>query len=203
MIQLSDLQNDALIEIFNIGAGQAAASLSEIVGDEVKLSVPRVAFYARNAITADMLMLEGERLGSVRQTFSGPFRIDAALLFSEENALEVVREMIGSQVSVDDLVDFEQEAMCELGNIILNACVASIGDMLQIQLDSTLPTYLVDMSTAIIDDLVADQGQPVVLVLHIDLTIERRETNGCLVFLLSSSSLNDLLQAVDRFIARI
>ena len=203
MIELSEIQADALVEIFNIGAGQAAAGLSEIVGDEVKLSVPRIAFYDRNAVTAGVLALAGERLGSVRQTFSGRFRIDAALLFSEDNALEIVREMIGSQVSVDDLVDFEQEAMCELGNIILNACIASIADLLQIELDSTLPHYLVDKSSTIITDLVADHGQPVVLVLHIDLTIERRETNGCLVFLLSSSSLHELLAAIDRFIERI
>ena len=203
MIELSELQTDALVEIFNIGAGQAAAGLSEIVGDEVKLSVPRIAFYAREDITAGVLALAGDRLGSVRQTFTGRFRIDAALLFSEDNALEIVREMIGSQVSVDDLVDFEQEAMCELGNIILNACIASIADLLQVELDSTLPHYLVDTSSTIITELVADQGQPVVLVLHIDLTIERRETNGCLVFLLSSSSLTDLLAAIDRFIERI
>jgi len=40
-------------------------------------------------------------------------------------------------------------------------------------------------------------------VLHIDLTIEKRETHGALVFLLSSASFHDLIAAVDRFLARI
>ena len=35
MINLSELENDALVEIFNIGVGHAAASMSEIVNEEV------------------------------------------------------------------------------------------------------------------------------------------------------------------------
>ena len=42
-----------------------------------------------------------------------------------------------------------------------------------------------------------------VLVLHIDLTIEKRETDGCLVFLLSSASFHELIAAIDRFLGRI
>ena len=42
MDTLTELHLDALTEVFNIGAGRAAASLSEIVGDEVKLSVPLI-----------------------------------------------------------------------------------------------------------------------------------------------------------------
>lgn len=203
MIALTDLQTDALAEVFNVGAGQAAASLSEIVGDEVLLSVPRIAFYPRNALNANVLALQGDRIGAVRQDFSGPFSINASLLFTEDKALEIVREMIGSQVSVDDLVDFEHEAMCELGNIILNACMSAVANMLDIELDSTLPEYSVDHMDTVINELTGDLGQPVVLVLHIDLTIEKRETDGCLVFLLSSASFHELIAAIDRFLGRI
>lgn len=203
MIELSELQQDALAEVFNVGAGHAAASLSEIVGDEVQLSVPRLAFYAQNELTAEVLALNGDRLGAVRQQFSGPFTIQASLLFNEDKALEIVREMIGSQLSVDDLVDFEHEAMCELGNIILNACMSAVADMLSVEMTSTLPEYTVDQTDAVIGALAADAGRPVLLVLHIELTIEKRETHGCLVFLLSSASFNELIAAVDRFLARI
>ncbi|WP_394789595.1 chemotaxis protein CheC [Rhodoferax sp.] len=203
MITLSELQLDALTEIFNVGAGQAASSLSEIVGDEVLLSVPRIQFYDRNDVNADILSLKGGRLGAVRQNFGGPFSLDATLLFREERALEIVQEMIGSQVSLEDLVDFEQEAMCELGNVILNACLSSIADMLSIDLSSTLPEYSVDESDTVIGKLLADETQPVVLVLHIDLTIEKRDTQGYLVFLLSASSLEGLVACLDKFLSSI
>jgi chemotaxis protein CheC len=200
---LTELQLDALTEVFNVGAGQAAASLSEIVGDEVLLSVPRIQFYDRSEVNADILSLTGGRLGAVRQNFGGPFSLDATLLFREEKALEIVQEMLGSQVSVEDLVDFEHEAMCELGNVILNACLSAIADMLSIDLSSTLPEYSVDGADTVIGKLMSDETQPVVLVLHIDLTIEKRDTRGYLVFLLSASSLEGLVSALDAFLSRI
>jgi chemotaxis protein CheC len=203
VITLSELQQDALTEVFNVGAGQAAASLSEIVGDEVLLSVPRIQFYDRREVSADVLSLDGGRLGAVRQSFGGPFSLDATLLFREEKAMEIVQEMLGSQVSVEDLVDFEHEAMCELGNVILNACLSAIADMLCIDLSSTLPEYSVDEADSVIGKLLSDESQPVVLVLHIDLTIEKRDTQGYLVFLLSASSLEGLVSALDAFLSRI
>lgn len=203
MIALTELQADALAEIFNVGAGHAAASLSEIVGDEVLLSIPRIAFCRRDQLADNLQSLQGDRLGAVRQDFSGPFTLNASLLFTEDKALEIVREMLGSQVGLDDLPEFEQEAMCELGNIILNACMAAISDMLGIEMSSTLPAYRVDRMEVVLQELTADSGQPLVLVLHIDLTIEKRETHGALVFLLSSASFQDLVAAVDKFLARI
>lgn len=203
MIKLTDLQTDALAEVFNVGAGHAAASLSEIVGDEVQLSVPSVTFCRRDQLGKSLQSLQAERLGAVRQDFSGPFVINASLLFTEDKALEIVREMLGSQVTVDDLPEFEQEAMCELGNIILNACMASIADMLGVEMTSTLPEYRVDRMHLVLDELTSDVRHPVVLLLHIDLTIERSETHGALVFLLSSASFDDLIAAIDRLLAGI
>lgn len=203
MIPLSELQLDALTEIFNIGAGRAAASLSEIVGDEVRLSVPRVQLYRPSEINADVLSLNSTRLGAVRQSFSGPFDADAMLLFTEDRALEIVHEMMGSQVGVEDVAEFEQEAMCELGNIILNACLSSMADMLELTLDSSLPAYSVGATDMVLQQIVAKNDQSLVLVLHIDLAIEKRHSQGCLVFLLSSSSLQQLVAHIDRFIASI
>lgn len=200
MISLSELQLDALTEVFNIGAGRAASSLSEIVGDEVKLSVPRIQLCQSSEVNAEVLSLNSPRLGAVKQHFSGPFNADAMLLFTEERALEIVRDMMGSQLSVEELAEFEQEAMCELGNIILNACLSAMADILSLTLESSLPVYSVDSSDVILRQIIVEVNQPVMMVLHIDLAIEKRHSQGYLVFLLSSSSLEELLTHIDRFI---
>lgn len=194
---------DALTEIFNIGAGRAASSLSEIVGDEVQLSVPRVQLYQPSEINAEVLSLNSPRLGAVKQSFSGPFDAQAMLLFTEDRALEIVHDMMGSQVGIEDVAEFEQEAMCELGNIILNACLSSMADMLELTLDSSLPVYSVGETDALLRQIVSEADQSVMLVLHIDLAIVKRQSQGYLVFLLSSSSLQKLLAHIDRFISGI
>lgn len=196
-------QLDALTEIFNIGAGRAAASLSDIVGDEVLLSVPKVEFYRANEVNAKVLSLSSARLGSVKQQFNGPFNITASLVFTEERALEIVQEMLGSQVEMADLVEYEQEAMCEVGNIILNASLSAMADMLGIIFDSTLPEYSSDAPDVVIGRIVADTNNPMLLILHMNMIIEKRRSQGTLIFWLSSSSLNLLILHIDQFLARI
>ncbi len=196
-------QLDALAEIFNIGAGRAASSLSEIVGSQVGLSVPRVEFFKSSEINAATLSLHSERIGVVRQHFSGSLEAEAMLLFTEQRALDIVRDMMGSDASVEDLAEYEQEAMCELGNIILNACISAIADILEASLQTTLPVYLVDSIEVILAQVISEAGQPVMLVLHIDMTIEKHDSQGNLVFILSSASLDELMNHINRYIEKM
>ena len=50
MFQLTELQHDALVEMFNQGVGQAAAAMSRIVNEEVTMSVPMVLFQSRSEV---------------------------------------------------------------------------------------------------------------------------------------------------------
>lgn len=203
MNRLSEMQLDALAEVFNVGAGRAASSISEIVGDEVKLSVPAIEVKQSAEISPGILSLNDGRFGTVRQDFSGPFDAAAMLLFSEENALEIVRDMMGSQMSLDDLAEFEQEAMCELGNIILNACLSAMADMLGISLNSSLPCYTVASCDEILDQIAASAVQDYILLLNITLTSARRQSQGHLILLLSSASLTNLIRHIDHFLSEI
>lgn len=201
---LNEIERDALTEIFNVGAGRAAQSLSEIVGDEVRLSVPSVEVLRSGAIDEQVLPRTRGRFATVSQNFDGPFDAEAVLLFTEDRALSIVRDMMGSQMSLDELAEFEREAMCELGNIILNACLSAMADMLEISLNSSLPQYLVSSPDDISARLASAQGdESYVLVLHIDLVIEKHQTDGHLIFLLSSSSLHALVEHVQRYLGKI
>ena len=200
---LSELQCDALAEVFNIGAGRAALSISEIVNDEVKLSIPCIEVKKSTEINAEILPLPNERFGTVHQDFSGPFEATAMLVFSEENALEIVRDMMGSQMSLEELVEFEQEAMCELGNIILNACLSAMADMLSISLSSSLPCYTITSCAEVINTITGSTDQDYVLVLNIVFTSVKRQSEGHLILLLSSTSLTNLIRHIDRFLGNI
>lgn len=203
MSSLSELHLDALAEVFSIGAGRAALSLSEIVGDEVRISVPSVQIINSEDISSATLSLNNGRFGAVNQHFHGPFNAEAVLLFTEDQALKIVSDMMGSQMSIDELAEFEHEAMCELGNIILNACLSAMADIFSFTLESSLPDYAVASADEILHRLKENSNQPYIMVLHIDLTIEKRHTAGNLVFLLSSASLDNLVSHLDQFLGNI
>ena len=210
---LSEIQIDALTEVFNVGAGRAALSLSEIVGEEVMLSVPSIEVLKAEDVNSRVLTHKDDKFATVSQLFSGPFEAEAVLLFTENYALEIVRDMMGSQMSIEDLAEFEQEAMCELGNIILNACLSAMADMLGISLNSSLPTYAMsspdEITARLADKRDEENGEDddndgsYVLVLHIDLVLEKHHTEGHLIFLLSSTSLSKLISHIQQYLNNI
>lgn len=196
----NELQIDALGEIFNIGVGRAAASLSQIVNDEIELSAPQVRFVAPEEITRYIENADSSPLSVVSQEFSGPFDAQAMLVFPEKNALQIVGHMLGGVVPPEQLGEFEQEAMCEVGNIILNACISALADLLAVEFSGTLPQYHHGQRNSF--DLFAGlrADMPVVLLVQIDLIIRQQSVQGHLAFLLSVSSLSALMARIDDYL---
>ena len=56
-------------------------------------------------------------LVAIRQDFSGAFSGRALLIFPETNSLELVRAAVGRHLPLEDIVDVEDEALAEIGNI--------------------------------------------------------------------------------------
>ena len=198
MVQLSELQRDALGEIFNIGVGRAASSLSQIVNDEVLLSAPSVQLVQGKEASRLLLGTELRQLSTVSQIFSGPFNAEATLVFPETNALEIVRLMVGPHMSVEELSEFEQEAMCEVGNIILNACMSSLADIFRISFDSTLPLHRFGNAETM--HIVNNEDERVVLVLQVDMVISQQRIQGHILFLLSVSSMCNLFSCLEQYL---
>jgi len=95
----------------------------------------------------------------------------------------------------------EQEAMSEIGNIILNSCVGTLANIFQQELHGSLPVYHVGTS----EQILASTGSPagtVVLMLHIDFILEKHQIHGYVAFILDITALHDLKDQVDRYLAR-
>ena len=119
-------------EIANIGVSRAATSLRQIVGEQVFLSVPAVQIVNRNEAACFVEQGNAERLVAVQQSFDGPFSGRALLDLSRRRKVsELVRSIVGPEHSLEDVIDLEQEALAETGNIILNACLATIANVLR------------------------------------------------------------------------
>jgi chemotaxis protein CheC len=202
MLELTELQHDALVEIFNIGVGHAARAMSEIVNEEVTMSVPSISFVNR-ADAAHMLgNKDSERVCGVSQRYEGAFSTEAILMFPEDKSLDIVRLMVGEAVPLKELTEMEQEAMSEIGNIILNSCVGTLANIFSQELSGSLPAYHVGTS----EEILSASGSPadaVVLMLHIDFILETHQIHGYVAFILDLSALHDLREQVDRYLAKV
>jgi len=200
MINISDDHRDALLELFNVGIGHAAASLSTIVKEEISLSLLRMEFLKDNAHWKYSDFFENKRVCAIAQCFSGPFDADALLIFPEDKTMHIVQKMLGGTVAAKDIPDLEQDALSEIGNIILNTCISAIGNTIRQKFRSTVPIYFAGYADDIFNPLTS--GESMAIVLHIEFFMGKDEVHGYLVFLLNVHSFAKLLEVMDALLAR-
>jgi len=193
--KLTELEIDYLSEIFNIGVGNAASSLSQMVNQPIKLSVPEFTFISAE----DLVILLGKEklLCSVSQKMDGPFMAQSLLLFPENDSLEIVKKMLGDHLSDESIAELQNEAMSEIGNIVLNACIGSLSESLETNFKIDLPEFerstpknILQSKNLNTDDLI--------LFIRIELTLSESKISGYLAFLLGFDSfavLHDNLKA--------
>ncbi len=197
-LALDELQTDALGELFNIGVGRAASALSQIVRREIELSAPKVDLVPAGTVRATLSGSQFQHFSSVSQYFEGPFNAEAVLIFPEENALLIVSCMLGSQLSAEELSEYEQEAMCEVGNIILNACISVLADLFHVEFNGGLPVHRFGDVESL--GFQADQGAEYVLLLQVAMRINQEQVEGHLLFLLGVKSLHQLFGCLDNYL---
>src|SRR5678816_1803992 len=139
---LTELERDALAELSNVAMARAATSLRQMVKTEVLLSVPTVEIMTPDDAAQAIAKPGNPNLVAIRQDFTGAFSGRALLIFPETTSLELVRGVVGRELPLEDIVDLEDEALAETGNIILNSWVATIANLLKRGLRMSLPTVV-------------------------------------------------------------
>ena len=200
---LSELQRDALIEIFNIGVGQAASSMSQIVGEAIEVTIPAVEIlHGDNRTDAISKLALSPRICAVSQEFAGSLDARAFLIFPEGKTRVIVRRMVGDSVSIDELTEMEQEALCEIGNIILNSCMSSLSEAFQTSFRCSLPAY--HLGTA--DEVMSTNGvldKDLLMLCHIIFSMPKAQIDSYLIFLLTLPSFKALISHIDQFLSGI
>jgi chemotaxis protein CheC len=199
-IELDELERDALTELANIGVSRAASNLRDMVGYQVLLSVPAVEVITREH--AATLLGERARGGliAVHQAFAGDFSGRALLIFPESNSLELVRAVVGGDLPLEDIVDLEQEALAETGNIVLNGCLATIANVLQRTLKVSLPEVIRGGGPDLLAMAGASEEEDVVLFLYIDFCVNERDIRGYIALLMDLPSLESMRKVLQDFI---
>jgi chemotaxis protein CheC len=197
-VYLNEMELDALTELVNLGVSNAASSLRELVRDEILLSVPKVTIVTREQAIANLGRRENNRLVAVRQDFEGDITGRALLIFPEAKSMELVRAIVGTDISLEDIMELEQEALAETGNILLNACLATMANNLQRTLKISLPEVVHGEGADLFDLNPGTDGGDV-LFIYINFSVRFRKIEGYLAMLLdlpSLATLKDLLGAL-------
>ncbi|MCJ8339489.1 MAG: chemotaxis protein CheC [Pseudomonadales bacterium] len=205
MLVLTDFQQDVISELFNIGMGSAAASLSQMVGETVGLSVPSVEYIGHTmAVKRIQDIVGSQEVTGVKESFKGSFWGDALLIFPEDRSRELVRALLKDQdLPLETITEMEQEALTEVGNIILNACLGSLANVFQQNLIYGLPQYTQGDCEELLGANMEQQENDGLLLLHMDFILQETNINGYLTLLMNVDSVKALSDQIDLYLAEL
>jgi chemotaxis protein CheC len=201
LTMLTELERDALGEIANLAMGRAANSIRQMVGHQVLLSVPAVETLSKEAAAQIVGTPDNRILVAVRQDFTGAFSGRALLVFPETSSLELLRAVLGRSLSVRDVIDLQDEALAEIGNVILNSWLATIANLLKRTLPMSVPTVVRGDGKHIFE---ADgSAEDIVLFLRVRFQINHFEMRGYVALLMGIPSIVELRSLVADFVIRL
>ena len=156
--QLSSLELDTLKEIGSIGTGNAATSLSALIGMPVRIQTPEVRIMGYNEAI---------------EWIGGPEEITAGVLVGMDGQISgimlsvqqlefvnlVLDTMLGKTVKdYMELQELESSALTEVGNIMISTFINALSGLAGIDIELTVPAFTVDMQGAIMAVPMAEYG---------------------------------------------
>lgn len=149
-IKFNAFQKDALKEIGNICAGNAATAFSQLINKKININVPEVIFLP----IEDVPKIVGEDkivVGLVVRVL-GNIRSVILLIFSQKDALTLASLMTNKKPSKGGVItELERSALKEIGVILANAYLGALSVFVKWGLVPTVPELIEDMAEAIVD----------------------------------------------------
>ena len=156
--QLTSLEIDTLREIGSIGTGNAATALSQMLGKEVRITMPEVRIMGYNeaiewiggpeAVTAGVLVKMSGDVGGIMLSVQKLELINFILETMLDQGIQ----------GYEELQELQQSALIEVGNIMISAFVTALSGLAGININLTVPAFAVDMQGAILAVPMAEYG---------------------------------------------
>ncbi len=193
---LNDMELDALKEVGNIGAGNAATAMAEMTSMKIDITVPKVILEAIDTVPAK---LGGDKKESVAVYFDieGDLLGNLILFLPVDGSLNLIDLMMfmdpGTTREIDEM---GQSALMELGNILASSYLNALAALTGTCLLPSPPSYTMDSLENIIHTIMGKIGSDVQKTIFIETDFKAHgiDVLGGLVFLLSQESIDKLFE---------
>jgi chemotaxis protein CheC len=194
--KLGERELDILKELGNIGAGNAATALSQILAKKVDMNVPQVKVYNVTDVPELLGGAENIVVGVLLKMF-GDLQGNIMFLLPEDSARKLLGMMVGQEVE-DVTDDMSRSAIMEVGNIIASSYLNSLSFFSDLTLIPSTPAFAYDMAGALLSAIlfeVSELSDQVVLI-ETDFSGNGEAIKGHFFVLPNLESLNALLKLV-------
>lgn len=195
---MTDIHIDALQEISNIGLGNAATALAELLDRKVDISVPKATFLEIEQVYALVGGLE-EVVACVNLGVEGDVPGTVMFLFAEESTYKLVDMLMGQKAGTTCQLDaMGQSAVMEIGNVLTGSFLNAIGGMTGLSFQATVPMFAIDMLGAILSASLVAGGHwdDKVMLIETLFFQEQDQIRGHFFLMPEAGALNRLFEAL-------
>lgn len=195
LLNLTEMEKDALKEVGNVGTGNAATALSKLLNKHVEIIIPETKFIPIKQFAQELGGPETIVVSTYLEIFGG-LSGEAIFIFPVKSAEKVVDVMMNQPVGTSKIMDeMSESAFKEMSNIFTGAYITSLGDMMQTKLLPSVPHITTDMLQSVMDFMLAKVSNYSDTILSIKTKIEIKdiEIEGNFVILFDIVSINKLL----------
>ncbi|MCX7779293.1 MAG: chemotaxis protein CheC [Negativicutes bacterium] len=196
--KLSNLQLDALREIGNVGAGNAATALSQVINRKIDMSVPQVSILPLGEVP-EVVGGPDVMVAGVYLRVYGPAPGSILFLLPKSSAFALVDMAMGrSAGNTTSLNPIDESALMEIGNILAGAYLNALAHFTHLTMLQSIPALAVDMAGAILSTILAQLGQlgDYALVIETAFTTETDGVSGHFFLIPDPGSLQTILTAI-------
>jgi chemotaxis protein CheC len=196
---LTDRQRDSLGGLFSSAFGRAAAALADVTGRCVDIHGATVEVHPLADLQRVLNgVLKGD-VATISQAIAGRMVGNALLLLSYEDAVILSGSLTGARVPVKRLDASGREVLSEVGNIVLNASLSALAELLQVSVSSSVPRLRIETCHALLSSLTIAQVQlRYALVVSGCFVLGDSSLGTTLMIALGGAGLDLLLQLIDR-----
>ena len=197
-MKLSDSQMDALREIGNVGAGNSATALSQIIHRRVEMNVPRVSLVPLDQVPDLVGGPETMVVGIFLRVY-GQAPSNIMFLLHKESAFYLADVLMGKKHGETKNLDFmDESALMEICNILSGAYLNALFCLTNLSLLPSIPALAMDMAGSILSVVLAQLGQmgDQALVIETEFLSEDDGISGHFFLVPDPGSLEKILSAV-------
>ncbi|MBM9591650.1 chemotaxis protein CheX [Leptospira sp. 201903075] len=191
MNSLTEIERDSLCELFNISLGAAAKLMGEMISDEILLTVPSLKLITTEE-AKKIEYLANQDVCTIEQKFVGEIGDGSAfLLFHKSASLEIVKMMMKDYVALNEVSQFEKDALSEIGNIILNAILSNLSKLSDYKIETHVPEFFAGKYEDLLFGRNPKKDNSILLV-FIDYKLKGKDIKGYIFFILNFDSIKNL-----------
>ena len=192
----TDFQLDVLKELVNVGVGKAAAALNEMLESHIELEVPSITLFQFENLKEDPEGFGDAVVSCVQLRFHGSFNGSAALVFPPRSAAKLVAALTGEDPETPSLNAVMAGTLNEVGNILINAVIGTIGNMLAKPFDFSLPNYVEGRLEELLNP--GEQGADLtVLLISTRFRVQDRQVEGNIFLIFEIGFFDALMTAIE------